>query len=226
MPSTAPRLPKRALRLYLVFGPQDLRPNASAPGLINAAVEGGVTCVQWRDKTETAAAPLDTRVAAAQPAFRAARAQGVPFLINDDVSLAAALGADGVHLGQDDLPPIEARAQLGPDAVIGWSVGTAEERARLDLLRTQDPALIDYIGVGPAFTTGTKADAGAALGSAGINAVIEGLDPALPIVAIGGISLQTLPHLREARVDGIAVVSALTRSSDPRATAQALLSTA
>ena len=113
MRSTVPRLSKSALQLYLVFGPQDLPTGQTAIGLIEQAAAGGVTCLQWRDKTARAdtspGTETDTgiqqRVAHVRPLQDCARALGVPFLINDDVALAKALGADGVHLGQDDMPP-------------------------------------------------------------------------------------------------------------------------
>jgi len=217
-----PRLPESALRLYLVFGPQDLAADQSALDLLEEAVAGGVTCVQWRDKSNnTAQAPLPTRQKAVQPLYQRAKALKVPFLVNDDVELALALRADGVHLGQDDMDPAQARQLLGADAIIGWSVGTAVERARLDDLLIGDPHVIDYIGVGPAFPTGTKTDAGDALGASGIAAIIDGIS--LPAVAIGGISEKNCTLLCSAKIAGIAVVSAITRQSDPKAAAQQLL---
>ncbi|MGA0236584.1 MAG: thiamine phosphate synthase, partial [Alphaproteobacteria bacterium] len=181
-----PRLPESALRLYLVFGPQDLAADQSALDLLEEAVAGGVTCIQWRDKSEIAQAPLPRRQEAVEPLYQRAKALKVPFLVNDDVELAQALRADGVHLGQDDMDPSLARQLLGADAIIGWSVGTAVERARLDDLLIEGPHVIDYIGVGPAFPTGTKSDAGDALGATGIAAIIDGIS--LPAVAIGGIN--------------------------------------
>ena len=221
MPSTVPRLPKSALRLYLVFGPQDLAPDQSALDLLEEAVAGGVTCIQWRDKSEIAQAPLPRRQEAVEPLYQRAKALKVPFLVNDDVELAQALRADGVHLGQDDMDPSLARQLLGADAIIGWSVGTAVERARLDDLLIEDPHVIDYIGVGPAFPTGTKSDAGDALGATGIAAIIDGIS--LPVVAIGGINEKNCALLETENLAGIAVVSAITRQSDPKAAAQQLL---
>ena len=145
----------------------------------------------------------------------------MPLLINDDVDLAAALQADGVHLGQDDLDPETARLQLGPAAIIGWSVGTDAERARLLALQARAPDALDYIGVGPAFTTATKADAGQALGPEGIAALVRGLS--LPAVAIGGIDRARAPELAQTGVAGVAVVSALSRATDPTAEATAIL---
>ena len=221
MLSTVPRLPESALRLYLVFGPQDLAPDQSALDLLEEAVAGGVTCIQWRDKSEIAQAPIPRRLEAVEPLYQRAKALKVPFLVNDDVELAQALRADGVHLGQDDMDPSLARQLLGADAIIGWSVGTAVERARLDDLLIEDPHVIDYIGVGPAFPTGTKSDAGDALGATGIAAIIDGFS--LPVVAIGGINEKNCALLETENLAGIAVVSAITRQSDPKAAAQQLL---
>ena len=221
MPSTVPRLHESALRLYLVFGPQDLAADQSALDLLEEAVAGGVTCIQWRDKSEIAQAPLPRRQEAVEPLYQRAKALKVPFLVNDDVELAQALRADGVHLGQDDMDPSLARQLLGADAIIGWSVGTAVERARLDDLLIEGPHVIDYIGVGPAFPTGTKSDAGDALGATGIAAIIDGIS--LPAVAIGGINEKNCALLETENLAGIAVVSAITRQSDPKAAAQQLL---
>ena len=146
MRSTVPRLPESALRLYLVFGPQDLPTGQTALNLLEQAVSGGVSCIQWRDKSAGASAPLQVRQKAVQPLQQRARALGVAFLINDDVELAAALNADGVHLGQDDMDPAQARAALGPNAIIGWSVGTAEERARLDDRLAADSTVLSLGG--------------------------------------------------------------------------------
>ena len=220
MPSTVPRLNKSALQLYLVFGPQDLLAGQTAIGLIEQAVAGGVTCVQWRDKTALSQASLDQRADHLRPIQDGARAFGVPFLINDDVALAKTLKADGVHLGQDDLAPDQARRELGDQAIIGWSVGTAIERQRLDDLLAVDALMVDYIGVGPAFPTGTKADAGAALGAEGINAVLAGAT--LPAVAIGGISQKNCKLLKLTTAVGIAVVSAIAGQSDPKQAAKQL----
>lgn len=216
-----PRLDAAALSLYAIFGPQDVPPETSALALAEAVLRGGATCLQWRDKSPNARAPLSTRLEACAPVQTAARAVGVPLLINDDVDLAAALHADGVHLGQDDLEPQAARSRLGNDAIIGWSIGNAEERSRLLALQSKTPGVVDYIGVGPAYATATKTDAGEALGPEGIAELIRGLD--LPAVAIGGIDRTRLPDLAATGVAGIAVISALTRSPDPAAEAAALL---
>ena len=215
------RLSPETLRLYAIFGPQDLAEGWTAAGLAEAVLRGGATCLQWRDKTALARAPLTERVNACAPVLEAARATGAPLLINDDVDLAAALQAEGVHLGQDDRDPETARSQLGPAAIIGWSVGTDAERERLLALQARAPDTLDYIGVGPTFATATKADAGQALGPEGMAALVAGLS--LPAVAIGGIDRARAPELAQTGVAGVAVVSALSRASDPAAEATAIL---
>ena len=215
------RLSPETLSLYAIFGPQDLAEGWSAAGLAEAVLRGGATCLQWRDKTALASAPLAERVSACAPVLDAARTAGAPLLINDDVDLAATLQADGVHLGQDDLDPETARAHLGPAAIIGWSVGTDTERDRLLALQAGAPDALDYIGVGPAFTTATKADAGQALGPDGIAALTKGLS--LPAVAIGGIDRARAPALARTGIAGIAVVSALSQAPDPAAESAAIL---
>ena len=127
--------------------------------------------VQWRDKNAEAS---QQTVMAVQGLCRAA---GVPFLVNDDVTLAKAIGADGVHLGQDDMDPHSARAILGDQALLGSSVGSDGEAKRYD------PQVVDYVGVGPLFATSTKGDVGEALGWGEALALIERqcLNPAVLI---------------------------------------------
>ena len=217
MLSMAPRLSRSSLSLYLVFGPQDLLPDVDPHAFLQAALDGGVSCVQWRDKSPSASAALDERKRQCAPLLALARQAGIPFLFNDDLELAQALEADGLHLGQDDASPILARRKLGDEAIIGWSVGTAEERARFDQIHAQDPNCIDYLGVGPAFVTSTKSDAGESLGAVGISNITRGLS--LPTVAIGGINPSNCTKLKSTAIDGIAVVGAIAKQNDPKAAA-------
>ncbi len=140
----------------------------------------------------------------------------VPLIVNDRVEVARAAGADGVHLGQDDLDTARARAVLGPDKLIGVSAGTAAEAARVD------KALSDYVGIGSLYATPTKADAGAPIGVAGLSALAAALAP-LPAVAIGGIGAGNAAEvMASGAADGIAVVSAICGAEDPEAAARAL----
>ena len=202
---------RAALRLYLVVGPQDSRDVAD---VVRQAIIGGVTMVQWRDKQSKNSSQT---IAAVQDLCRAA---GVPFLVNDDVALAAAIRADGVHLGQEDMDPHRARAILGEHALIGLSVGSDEEAKRYD------PSVVDYVGVGPLFPTVTKGDAGDAIGWEKAVALIE-RQRLNPTVLIGGISSKGLNGLPDGSVPdalaGFAVVSAIAKAVDPEKAAYELL---
>ncbi|HOW86890.1 MAG TPA: thiamine phosphate synthase [Candidatus Aminicenantes bacterium] len=179
-------------------------------GLVDAAVDGGVTIVQLRAKSLGGAA---FAALASDVAARLAR-RGVPLLINDRVDVALACGAAGVHLGQDDLPVAAARRLLGPRGIIGLSVNTAEEARRAE----RDGA--DYVGAGPAFATSTKQTELAVLGPAGIGRIKAAVR--LPVVAIGGIGAAGAAEMAAAGADGVAVVSAILGAPDARRAAEEL----
>ena len=197
------------LTLYLVIGPDDV-PGRSVAAVTAAAVAGGVTLVQLRDKT----APDAEMVELAQSLQEILAPRALPLIINDRIEVARDVGAAGVHLGIDDRPAVEAREALGPEAIIGVSAGTQEEA---DLV---DPGVVDYVGTGAVFATATKADAGAAIGLDGLTALRRRL--ALPMVAIGGIGLSTAAAVAATGVEGIAVVSAICGAVDPEAAARDL----
>ena len=174
------------------------------------AVAGGVTIVQLRDKTAS-----DDELVATAMALKAALAPtGVPLIANDRPEVAKAAGLAGVHIGQDDGDPRAPRMLLGPEALIGLSVTRAEEIA------TVDPAVVNYVGLGPVFATGSKADAAPPLGLAGASTI--GARLPLPWVAIGGIGVTNAAAVMRAGAVGIAVVSAINAAADPRAAAAAL----
>lgn len=162
-----------------------------------ALCEGGAVVLQLRAKGASASA----FVAAAREVGSAARERGVCFIVNDRVDVAALVEADGVHLGQDDLPVHVARAQLGPRALIGLSTHDLAQ-----VTRAQDSGA-DYLGFGPVFATATKLNPDPVVG-------VEGLAQAcgasrLPVAAIGGVRLQEVPKLRAAGARWAAVVSDL-----------------
>ncbi len=197
------------LSLYLVTDPE-MTARRGLHETVAAAVEGGVTMVQLRHKDGPARLMVE-----AGRALRALLApRGIPLIVNDRVHVAHAIGADGVHVGPDDLPPAAARAILGPRAIIGFSIN-AESR-----LGDFDPAAVDYVGVGPLFPTGTKAYTTPALGEAAFAAIRRQLR--CPVVAIGGIDAANAARAIAAGADGVAVVSAICAAPDPRAAAQAL----
>ncbi len=199
------------LSLYLIAG-SDAVGDRSLLEVVAAALRGGVTLVQLRDKSASDADLIEqgrTLEALLAP-------QGVPLIINDRVAVAAACGAAGVHLGQDDLSPSEARAALGPDRILGVSAGLPEEMAIVN------PELVDYVGVGPVYGTGTKADAGAAIGLDGLQDMRRRI--ASPVVAIGGIDEARASAVMACGVEGVAVVSAICAADDPEQAARGLRS--
>jgi thiamine-phosphate pyrophosphorylase len=195
--------------LYLVTDP-GLCGGRSLSGIVAQAVRGGVTLVQLRDKQAEGKALLEQ----ARALRRVLDPQGVPLIVNDRADVALAAGAAGCHVGQTDLPAPEARALLGRSALLGLSLDRPEQAG------ATDPGLLDYIAFGPFAATGTKSDAGAPVGVAGIRAVRS--LTTLPLVAIGGIGARSAGAAIEAGADGIAVVSAIMAATDPEVAAREL----
>ncbi|GGE34074.1 thiamine-phosphate synthase [Agaricicola taiwanensis] len=179
---------------------------------VRQAVAGGVTLVQLRDP-DASTRELMGDANALQDILRP---KAIPLIINDRVDVALAVDADGVHLGQDDMPAKEARALLGRERIVGLSVGTMEE------LRASEDSLpyVDYVGIGPVRGTATKPGAGQAIGAEGFRAVRERI--ALPAVAIGGLRSSDAAELLAAGASGLAVVSAICAAPDAAAAARAL----
>ncbi len=178
--------------------------------IVAAAIRGGADAVQLREKE----APARAQLALGRRLRDLTREAGVLFIVNDRADLAVALDADGVHVGQDDLPPDVARRIVGPERIIGVSAGTLDEA-----LAARD-AGADYLGVGPIYATATKPDAGAATGPELIAAIRRRVD--LPIVGIGGIGRDNAAVVLAAGADGVAVVSAVVAADDPEAAAREL----
>jgi thiamine-phosphate pyrophosphorylase len=194
--------------LYLVTGTADLRSGADLEVVVAAAVRGGVTLVQLREK----GVPLPEVVALARALKARLAPLGVPLVINDNAEAVLAADADGLHVGQDDMPPLTARMAIGRKRILGVSAGNLLE-ARIDGLD-----VADYVGAGPVYGTATKADAGAAIGPEGIlklRAVIS-----TPLVAIGGVNADNAAAAIAAGADGVAVVSAICGAADPEAAAR------
>lgn len=177
--------------------------------IVAAALRGGVSMVQLREKEMATRAFVEE--ARALKALLAPH--GAPLLINDRVDVALACGADGVHVGQSDMPVALARALLPKGAIIGLSITAAEDLARPDAEEA------DYLGVGPIYAQATKADATAPLGVAGF-AALRALSRK-PMMVIGGITPDACAPLLAAGADGLAVVSAIIAARDPQAAAQA-----
>ncbi|HEV2000702.1 MAG TPA: thiamine phosphate synthase [Xanthobacteraceae bacterium] len=200
---------RESLRLCLVTDRSFLR-GTSLSDVVAAAVRGGVTSVQLREKTLDIVAFAELGRAIKELLLPL----GVPLIINDHAEVAAAVGADGLHVGQSDLPAEAARALLGRNATIGLSITAIEQ------LRKPDVRFADYLGVGPIFATPTKPDAAEAMGLKGLAAARS--MSALPMVAIGGISQANAAETMAAGANGVAVVSAIMGAADPEQAARAL----
>lgn len=200
------------LRLYIVLDPA-VAGGRSVVEIARQALAGGATMLQLRDKRSSDREILGSATEIA----KLCRSAHVPFIVNDRVDIAWASGADGVHLGHDDLPLAVARKLLGHDAIIGMSAGNLTELAAVL------PANPDYLGVGPMYATCTKSDAGQPVGPAMIRTLREAA-PTIPLVGIGGITADNAGAVMAAGADGIAVVSAVVAAPDVEAATRALCS--
>lgn len=195
------------LGLYLVTSSALTGRDRLVPTVL-AAVDGGVGVVQLRepDAPDIEVLEMATElVAALEPT-------GVPVLIDDHVHLVEPSGAHGVHVGQSDIPAAKARELIGPDRWLGVSTHTVEQ-ARV----AADEGCADYLGIGAAWPTATKDTGRDALGPSGVREVATATG--LPSVAIGGIDAERAALLRDTGIDGVAVVSAICGSPDPRSAA-------
>jgi len=188
-------------RVYVITDAQRSR-GRSHLEIADAAIRGGATAVQLRMKDDPARVILETARAVAA----LCRAAGVALILNDRVDVALASGADGVHVGQDDLPAAAARALLGAGPLLGVSAATPEEAV------AAERAGADYLGVGAIYATSTKADAGAPVGPGRIGAIRRA--SGLPVVAIGGITPENAAAAIGAGAAGVAVITAVTLADD------------
>jgi thiamine-phosphate pyrophosphorylase len=200
---------REALRLYLVTDQPSLK-GRTLIDVVQAAVQGGVSCVQLREKH----ANSRDFYAQAVALMDLLAPLNIPLIINDRLDIALACGAPGVHLGQSDMPVQAARKLLPPEVFIGWSVETMDEVMQSATLP------VDYLGVSPVFSTPTKTDTATPWGLDGLQR-IRALTP-LPLVAIGGIHLGNARQLMQAGADSLAVVSAICSADDPCAASQQL----
>ena len=201
--------PTLKLELYVVSD-NWLAGELGVVGTAEAAIAGGADVIQLRDKTS----PTRELLRVARELRRITRAGGALFIVNDRLDVALAAEADGVHVGQDDMPADLTRRLVGSDMLVGVSCRDVLE-ARQALA-----AGADYLGVGAIFATPTKADIGEATGVEVIAAIRR--EVGLPIVAIGGINATNAARVIAAGADGIAVVSAVYGQPDPRAACQML----
>lgn len=192
------------LRLYLVT---DEKPHLLSR--VEAALRGGVTCVQLRMKT----ASFDSFLKTAQEMKRLCQRYEVPLIINDRAEIAKLVQADGLHIGQKDLPYESARQQIGPNCPIGVSVHTVEQAIQAE--RTGAA----YLGVGSLFPTSSKSDANFVTLKT-FKQIQEQVN--IPTVVIGGINQRTLPDVLPYRPDGVAMISAILSSDHPERAARAV----
>jgi thiamine-phosphate pyrophosphorylase len=196
------------LRLYAIVDPEQ---TGNCAELARQVGLGGATLVQLRDKRSR------TREMIGRAKEIKAALAGVSFLVNDRVDVAMAAGANGVHLGQEDMAVADARRLLGPAAIIGLSVKTVAEAAAAPL------DLLDYVAIGGIYATSSKNNPGLPIGPSGLTRVIEALHAAdFPVCAIAGIDLANAAEVIAAGADGIAVISALAQAPDPHAAAREL----
>ena len=195
--------------LYLVTD-RTLSLGRSTVEVVRAAIRGGVSCVQLREKGCSTREFMDeARLLKALLA-----GTGVPLFINDRLDVALAVGADGVHLGQNDLAIADARRLVGNRMIIGISAESVADAVRAEAEGA------DYIGASPVFTTPTKTDTAPPLGLAGLRAIRRAVQ--LPLVAIGGINADNAAQVLRAGADGLAVVSAIVSAPCPRTAAAGL----
>lgn len=200
---------QRDYSLYLVTD-RDLALGRPVADVVSAAVSGGATCVQVREKHAGARDFLEE----VRATLRALTETGVPLIVNDRVDVAMTAGADGVHVGQTDLPMAEVRRLVGDAMIVGVSVESVDDAVAAE----RDGA--DYVSVSPVYLTPTKTDTAPGLGPEGVAAVRAAVR--CPVVAIGGLNRETAGEIVRAGADGIAVVSAVMSAPDPAAAAREL----
>jgi thiamine-phosphate pyrophosphorylase len=206
------------LRLYALLDPKAAF-GKPLDDLCADLVAGGATLLQLRDKTSSTR-DMIARARELKAAIGAASEKGgPPLLINDRVDVALAVGADGVHLGQDDMPAAEARAILGDQAIVGVTARSAEEA------RAVPHEIVDYVAIGGVFATASKDNTTTPVGLSGLRdlaALVRARAPNMPICAIAGITAANAGEVISAGADGVAVISALSRAEDPAAEARRL----
>ena len=171
--------------------------------IIEEAIKGGTTIVQLREKTASTKEFYDLALRVKEITSR----YGVPLLINDRIDIALAIDSEGVHIGQDDMPADIAREIIGEDKILGVSASTVEEAKKAEI----DSA--DYIGSGAVFPTATKDDADS-VSKEELKKIIDSID--IPVVAIGGITVENAHTLKGSGIAGFSVVSAIMSAEDPK----------
>ena len=195
---------KELLKLYFICGTTTCL-GKDLYTVVEDALKGGITLFQFREKGKGALEGKE-KLELAVKIQDLCKKYNVPFIVNDDIELALAIDADGVHVGQDDLGVDEIR-KLMPNKIIGLSIGNEEE------LKQSKVEYVDYVGVGPVYVTQSKDDAGGAIGYEGLE-LMKKLLPQMPLVAIGGIQTQHIKDIMKTNVDGVSIISAISYSEN------------
>lgn len=200
---------RKDLALYFVAGTQDLKTTEQDRAvvlceLLERALKSGVSCFQLREKGQDSLSDPVEVESLAKRCLTICKCYNVPFIINDDVELALAIGANGIHVGQKDTPITEVIATCADKLSIGLSINTFEQAVTANQLEG-----VDYFGVGPIFPTTSKADAEPVVGITLVKQIRNaGFDK--PLVGIGGINFDNASQVTNAGADGIAMISAIT----------------
>ena len=196
---------REQLKLYFIMGSQDMGGDLQAAlNVLELALKDGITLFQWREKgVGSLVGQAAEYEQFARDCLALCRQYSVPFLVNDDIALALKLDAEGVHIGQDDGDVAATRARIA-HKILGVSAHSVEE------VHSAEAAGADYVGLGPIYSTVSKADANTPTGLVWLEEARAAF-PNLPIVAIGGINLARAPAVFAAGADGIAVISAICR---------------
>jgi thiamine-phosphate pyrophosphorylase len=203
---------RESLKVYFIMGSPNCKDNPST--VLKDAIEGGITLFQFREKG-TGALTGAEKVSLAKELQQICRENQIPFIVNDDIGMAIALDADGVHIGQEDEPIGEVRKKVGTNKIIGVSVHSYDEAI------TALEGGADYFGIGPVFPTKTKEDAKPSNGTKLIEELREsGLS--LPIVGIGGITAENARSVVKAGADGVSVITAISHAPSVKEAAKAL----
>lgn len=199
------------LERYFISGSQDLPEHTLDQYIsqVKQIMAAGITAYQFREKAG-GVSQASTRLLLAQTLKKLAHQYQIPFFVDDDVALALAVGADGIHVGQADMPITDVFASVPAEMLIGLSVRTVSE-----MQAAQMYPRVDYLGVGPIYPTVTKKDAAAAQGITGLQEMLAANKQHFPVVAIGGITLAHLPELKATGVQGVAFISMALQTRHP-----------
>ena len=200
----------RDFKLYVITD-ERFHPGRSLTDVIEEAIIGGANIIQLRDKTSSKLEVLEK----ARALRWLTKEYDVPFIVNDHIDVAIAVDADGVHLGQDDLPLEEARKILGPEKIIGISTHS------IDQAKAAENGGADYIGVGPVFPTGTKADVVDPVTTQYVKEAVEQIN--IPFVAIGGIKLHNVDQVLKAGARSVCAVSEIVGAPDVKSVCRQFL---